>query len=89
MPDRHTAAAVTIGSVVEGSFGWSGQEVSACQGDTGGPVFRAGAQPEIVGVTVASGQAGCLGSASTRYGATAERVDDLKTWITNVTQDLG
>jgi len=88
-PDQLTAAAVAVGPVSADSFGWTGQQVSACQGDTGGPVLRTGGtQPELLGLTVASGQGGCLDASGSRYGATAVRVDDVAEWITNTTQDI-
>jgi hypothetical protein len=87
VPDRLRAAAALVDAVAGASFTWNettGAEVTACQGDAGGPVFRvSGSQPELVGVNVTAGQGGCLtvpdGNAR---GATAARVDDLRTWIT-------
>jgi hypothetical protein len=89
VPDRPHAAAVSVDAVTTGSFTWTGQDASACQGDAGGPVFRTGgAQPDLVGVDVASGQGGCLDHANGSRGATATRVDTVKSWITGVTTDL-
>jgi hypothetical protein len=89
VPDQPHAAVVSVGVVAADSFSWTGQDASACQGDAGGPVFRTGgAQPELIGIDVASGQGGCLDEPSTRRGATAVRVDDLKSAITAGTPDL-
>ncbi|MEU7801934.1 trypsin-like serine protease, partial [Micromonospora arborensis] len=85
VPTKLHTAEVELDAVVGDSFTWSGRDsnVSACKGDAGGPVFRETAgQPQLVGLNVASWQGGCLGETSTRYGATAARVDDLKQWIT-------
>ncbi|MCM2579119.1 S1 family peptidase [Streptomyces meridianus] len=62
--------------------------VSACAGDTGGPVLRAstgGAQ--LVALTSRSYQGGCFGvdAAETRTGGAAARVDDLGGWIAETT----
>jgi hypothetical protein len=90
LPERPQAAPAVTGAVTADSFAWTGQNgsgVAACEGDAGGPVFRGGAQPELLGLHVASGRGGCLAESSTRYGGTAARVDDLRTWITQNTPD--
>lgn len=89
VPDRPYAAPVTVGAVAADSFGWTGQEASACQGDAGGPVYRTGgARPDLLGLHTASGQGGCLDASTTGNGATAVRVDDLASWITGVASDI-
>jgi secreted trypsin-like serine protease len=92
LADQSQVAAVAAGAVAAGSFDWTGQNESraaACEGDAGGPVFRTrGDQPELVGLHVAGGQGGCLAVPTTRYGGTAVRLDDLRTWITQNTPDL-
>jgi hypothetical protein len=80
---------VVVGSVAADSFGWTGpagSPASACLGDAGGPVFRAGgSRPELVGLNVRSGQGGCLSEPqSAPSGATAARVDDIASWITSI-----
>lgn len=89
VPDRPYAAPATVEAVAADSFTWTGQDASACQGDLGGPVFRTGgAQPELVGLTLAAGQGGCLDEPDTGHEARSVRVDDLKGWITANTTDL-
>ncbi|WP_189082452.1 S1 family peptidase [Mangrovihabitans endophyticus] len=89
VPDQPQAAAVTVDAVSAESFGWTGPEASACQGDAGGPVFRTGgARPELVGIDIASRQGGCLDQNGSQQGATAARVDDLRNWISGATTDL-
>jgi hypothetical protein len=86
VPTRLWAAAALVGAVAGESFDWTepaGDEVTACQGDAGGPVFRvSGSQPELVGVNTTAGQGGCLDAPDDNArGASAARVDDLATWI--------
>jgi hypothetical protein len=89
VPDRPYAASATVGSVTADSLMWTAQDASACQGDAGGPVLRTGgAQPELVGLDIASGQGGCLDGPDTGSGATAVRVDGLASWVTGITTDL-
>ena len=89
VPDTPYAAPATVETVVAESFTWTGQDASACQGDLGGPVFRTGgAQPELIGLTVAAEQGGCLDGPATGHGATSVRVDGLQSWITANTPDL-
>jgi hypothetical protein len=89
VPDRSSGAAVTVTGVGAEGFSWSGS-ASACQGDAGGPVFRTGGgQPEIIGITIASGQGGCLDKVGGTSGASAVRIDDLRDWITTTTADIG
>lgn len=52
-----------------------------CKGDSGGPVLTSGATPQLVAVSSASGQGGCLGSTETGRGGVAVRVDDIGDWI--------
>ncbi|MEJ3749505.1 trypsin-like serine protease [Actinomycetes bacterium KLBMP 9797] len=86
VPDRLQATPAVVGAVAAGSFGWTGPAGSAagaCLGDAGGPVFRTGgSQPQLVGVTIAAGQGGCLAKPDGARGATAVRVDDLASWVT-------
>ncbi|MFJ8712617.1 trypsin-like serine protease [Streptomyces violaceus] len=58
--------------------------VSACMGDTGGPLVRlSGGKHQLVALTSRSYQAGCFGIAETeaRTGGIAARVDDLAAWV--------
>jgi Trypsin len=88
VPDQPHAAPAAVGAVAAESFTWTGQDASACQGDAGGPVFRTGgSQPDLVGIDIASGRGGCLDASDAGNGATAVRVDDLRSWITGVTAD--
>ncbi|WP_143082578.1 S1 family peptidase [Nonomuraea wenchangensis] len=85
-PSRLHGAPVTAGTVDTASFGWTGADggdVSACQGDSGAPVFRPDeTRPELVGLSSGAGQGGCLGAAADGpRGADAVRVDDLASWI--------
>ncbi|GAA2208949.1 hypothetical protein GCM10009850_044070 [Nonomuraea monospora] len=88
-PNRLHASPVVAGAVTAASFGWTGADggdVSACQGDTGAPVFRTGGSaPQLVGLSIGAGQGGCLGAAADGpRGADAVRVDDLASWIRTV-----
>nr|WP_037846506.1 trypsin-like serine protease [Streptomyces sp. NRRL S-474] len=58
--------------------------VSACMGDTGGPLVRAaGGTHQLVALSSRSYQGGCFGIADTetRTGGIAARVDDLAAWV--------
>jgi hypothetical protein len=92
VPDHLQAAPAAVGTVTADAFTWTGQggsQATACKGDAGGPVFRnTGGQPELVGLDIASWQGGCLTEPDTRFGATAQRVDDLKIWIAQHTPGL-
>jgi Trypsin len=92
VPDRLHAAPVTVAAVSADAFTWTGRDddqASACKGDAGGPVVRtAGGQPELAALDAASGQGGCLAETDPRHGATALRLDDLRTWITAHTPDV-
>ncbi|MFB7091222.1 trypsin-like serine protease [Streptomyces sp. NPDC056296] len=72
------SAAVTTATVT-GKDG-----VSACMGDTGGPLVRVanGAQ-QLVGLSSRSYQGGCFGidATETRTGGIVARVDDLGSWV--------
>ncbi|RZU51414.1 ricin-type beta-trefoil lectin protein [Krasilnikovia cinnamomea] len=53
-----------------------------CKGDAGGPGLRvSGDLAELVAITTAAGQGGCLGDTGGATGATQTRVDDLAGWI--------
>jgi hypothetical protein len=60
-----------------------------CKGDAGAPVVRpTGSGVELVGVTNEAGQGGCFGVPATQTGrgAVQSRVDDLTTWVRQVTR---
>ncbi|WP_167373540.1 S1 family peptidase [Amycolatopsis lurida] len=58
-----------------------------CLGDAGGPAIRETAgKAELVGVSSASWQHGCLGVTESRRGSTGTRVDDLGPWLKQITQ---
>lgn len=73
------AAATTTTATVTGKDG-----VSACMGDTGGPLVRvAGGTHRLAGLSSRSYQGGCFGidAAETRTGGIVTRVDDLGSWV--------
>ncbi|MEJ3745833.1 trypsin-like serine protease [Actinomycetes bacterium KLBMP 9797] len=80
--DRLDSGAFTVQAVGEASYDIT-SSASACDGDAGAPMFRAGAgtSAELHGLVIASGQAGCLTETETRNGATAVRVQDLREWV--------
>ncbi|MHB9859587.1 S1 family peptidase [Streptomyces sp. YIM S03343] len=58
--------------------------VSACMGDTGGPLVRtSGGTAQLAALSSRSYQGGCFGidAAETRTGGIATRVDDLASWV--------
>ncbi len=65
----------------------AGSPAATCKGDAGGPLFRAGATPQVVALNAASWQGGCLGESETRQGGTGTRLDTLADWITRNTTD--
>ncbi|MFF8092648.1 trypsin-like serine protease [Streptomyces sp. NPDC016675] len=72
-------AAATTTATVTGRDG-----VSACMGDTGGPLVRvAGGTHRLAGLSSRSYQGGCFGidAAETRTGGIVTRVDDLGSWV--------
>lgn len=84
VPNQLHQASFTITQVQDGVIGIDGTPV--CKGDSGAPVFReVDGRTELVAVTTASWQGGCLEVEETRSGAAAARVDDIRTWITQAT----
>ncbi|MDH6627690.1 V8-like Glu-specific endopeptidase [Streptomyces sp. LBL] len=84
VPDQLHQASFTSTQVQDGLISIDGTPV--CQGDSGAPVFRqVDGRTELVAVTTASWQGGCLGEKETRTGAVAARVDDIRTWIRQAT----
>jgi hypothetical protein len=84
VPNRLHAAAFEVQTVDGGGFGVRGSASNAtlCKGDAGGPAFRErNSVPELVGISAASWQKGCIGETDTRDGATEVRADDLGDWI--------
>jgi secreted trypsin-like serine protease len=68
-------------SVTVGLAG-SGDAVSLCKGDAGGPLFsEAGGTPALVAINTVARAHGCLDSTETRTGGTATLVADLGSWI--------
>ena len=91
VPGQLHAEPATVAAVTAGSFTWTGadQGATACKGDAGGPVFRmTGGQPQLVGLDIASWQGRCLAESDTRAGATAVRLDDVRSWIAQHTPGL-
>ncbi|MEU8773381.1 FG-GAP-like repeat-containing protein [Streptomyces sp. NPDC048606] len=85
VPDRlHTAPFTAVGDTsADLTLTASGDGV-LCQGDAGGPVLRQkDGKQELLAVTSASWQGGCLGTPATetRTGAVATRVDDVRAWV--------
>ncbi|MFI1168695.1 trypsin-like serine protease [Streptomyces sp. NPDC020801] len=90
VPDQVHAAAFSVQNVGATSIDLAGKSDGAaiCKGDTGGPVLAtAGGRTAVAGVSSLSWQGGCLGTdpAETRNGAVAARVDDLASWVQQVT----
>jgi hypothetical protein len=58
-------------------------QVGPCKGDAGGPGLReSGSTVQLVAITHAAGQGGCLGAdPSGAHGGTQTRVDDLGSWF--------
>ncbi|ARZ70424.1 esterase [Streptomyces albireticuli] len=86
VPDRLHSAGFDVESAKGGTVRLKGRsaDAAACQGDTGGPVFKdLSGHYELVGITSTSGQAGCFGTdgSETRRGVQAARVDDIAGWI--------
>ncbi|MFM9448888.1 S1 family peptidase [Streptomyces acidiscabies] len=80
IPNALHAGAFTVNQVDVTQLQIDGTPV--CKGDTGAPVFREkDGLFELAAVTTGSWQGGCLGSAETRTGALATRVDDLGAWV--------
>ncbi|MFB7597163.1 trypsin-like serine protease [Streptomyces sp. NPDC056160] len=80
VPDTLHTGAFTVNQVDGTQLLIDGTPV--CKGDTGAPVLREkNGLLELAAVASTSWQGGCLGSASTRTGAGATRVDDLAGWV--------
>ncbi|WP_190160849.1 FG-GAP-like repeat-containing protein [Streptomyces litmocidini] len=61
-------------------------DATVCQGDAGGPAIRTeNGKPALVGITARSGQAGCLDAANTTAGAYDVRTDDIRDWVSTLT----
>ena len=89
VPDRMHADTFTVDGIEDASFGVTGTSTSAtlCKGDAGGPAFReTDGKVELVGITEASAQKGCIGEPETalRDGGTESRADALAGWIRGV-----
>jgi hypothetical protein len=94
VPNRMHAGTFKVDATSAGQFAISAASAGAtlCKGDAGAPAFRVSASgPQLVGISVESGQKGCLGEPDTRTGdATEARTDDLADWVrtsTAVTPD--
>ncbi|MFF4020343.1 trypsin-like serine protease [Streptomyces sp. NPDC001843] len=87
VPDQVHAAGFTVQNTAATTLDLVGKSDGAaiCKGDTGGPLLST--TGAVVGVSSLSWQGGCLGTdaAETRTGAVAARVDDLATWVQQVT----
>jgi hypothetical protein len=85
VPDALHAGTATVRDVTPATLALTG--ATTCKGDAGGPVMRvaAGHPPELAGLSIASGQRGCLGASGTDDGSTAARLDDLTGWIAATT----
>ncbi|MFC3740896.1 S1 family peptidase [Paractinoplanes deccanensis] len=85
VPNRMHSGDFTVGSVSAGRFAITAASAGAtlCKGDAGAPAFRDTASgPQLVGVSVDSGQKGCLGEPGTRTDeASGARTDDLGDWV--------
>ncbi|WP_273653978.1 FG-GAP-like repeat-containing protein [Cellulomonas fimi] len=84
VPDTAHAATYTVTAVAAGTIDIqaTGAGSTICKGDAGGPALRATATGvELVAIHHTAYQGGCLGSATTRQGATETRVDVLRDWI--------
>ena len=71
---------LTAGAAEGATLALSG--ASTCKGDAGGPAFRVvDNKPQLLGISAASWQHGCVAVSETRDGATEVRTDDLASWI--------
>nr|WP_281357146.1 trypsin-like serine protease [Cellulomonas septica] len=88
VPDTAHAATYTVAAVAAGTLDIEAQGAGAtiCKGDAGGPTLRATTSGvELVGIHHTAYQGGCLGSATTRQGATDTRLDVLRDWVSGIT----
>jgi hypothetical protein len=88
VPDRLNTAVFTVarvnGTAVDVTAATG--DATTCLGDAGGPALREnGTQVELAAIHDRSWQHGCLASAETRQGTGETRVDDLGTWLRDVT----
>jgi hypothetical protein len=83
VPARPRVAPFTVSSVDGSAVSVSSADgVDTCKGDAGGPAFRvSGGTAQLVAVSSASWQHGCLDVTETRSGGVETRVDDLGGWI--------
>lgn len=83
VPARPRVAPFSVSSVDGATVSVSSADgVDTCKGDAGGPAFRvSGGTAEVVALSSASWQHGCLDVTETRQGGTETRVDDLGAWI--------
>ncbi|MEA5364681.1 tachylectin-related carbohydrate-binding protein [Amycolatopsis sp., V23-08] len=83
VPARPRVAPFTVSGVTGASVAVSSAGgVDTCKGDAGGPAFRLnGGTAELVALSSASWQHGCLDVTETRQGSVETRVDDLGDWI--------
>lgn len=89
VPDSVHAAAYTVTSVGEDvlDIAPAQDDAAICKGDAGGPALRvtSAGDVELVAIHHTAHQGGCLGSVSSRREATETRLDDLRTWVAQVT----
>ncbi|WP_410587855.1 trypsin-like serine protease [Amycolatopsis sp. lyj-23] len=88
VPDRLSTASFTVSGVdgtavaVTAATG----DATTCLGDAGGPALReTGTRVELAAINARSWQHGCYTSTETRQGTVETRVDDLGTWVSQVT----
>jgi hypothetical protein len=83
VPARPRVAPFTVSAVDGVTVPVSSADgADTCKGDAGGPAFRvSGGTAQLVAVSSASWQHGCLDVTETRSGGTETRVDDLGDWI--------
>ncbi|QKV79121.1 tachylectin-related carbohydrate-binding protein [Amycolatopsis sp. Hca4] len=83
VPARPRVAPFTVSAVTGSTVSVSAADgTDACKGDAGGPAFRlSGGTAQLVALSSASWQHGCLDVTETRSGGTEARVDDLGDWI--------
>ncbi|MEU4246910.1 trypsin-like serine protease [Amycolatopsis sp. NPDC026612] len=88
VPDRLSTASFAVSGVNGTALAVTAVtgDATTCLGDAGGPALREnGAQVELAAINARSWQHGCYTSAETRQGTTETRVDDLGTWVRQVT----
>ncbi|MFI6307123.1 ricin-type beta-trefoil lectin domain protein [Amycolatopsis thailandensis] len=84
VPDQLHTAAFSLTTVKNPGLDLAAAATNTglCPGDAGGPAFRESpGRTELLAIADTGFPRGCLGSAETRSGATATRVDDIADWI--------